>query len=169
MNKRIKKKEDKRVINELAKYIGKTIVRVGPTKNNDWSYTDGDPIKVLGIDKNGKLHYQYTGKDARIYGNDEFVLPRDFVDNNWILFQDAINPQENNPLNKWIGKKIKRIRPTEYGDKSYMCKWSFEYPVTLISASRFHVFIEYNDPSFKGEKILLDPRMAKPEDWVLAE
>lgn len=169
MNRRIKKKIATRVAENLAKYVGKNIIRTKPTKNGDWSYTDGEPIKFLGIDKTGKLHYQYTGKDTKIFGNGEFVLSRDFVDENWILFQEAINPQENNPLNKWIGKKIKRICPTEYGDKSYMCAMSYEYPVTLISASRFHVFIEYNNPNFKGEKKLLNPRMSKTEDWVLAE
>lgn len=167
MNKRIEKKRAKRRAKHLEKFIGKNIIRTKPVKDGDWSRTYGAPIKFLGIDKNGGIRYQHTGVEASIFKNEEFSLPSSFFDENWILFSDAVKPQKRNPLNKHIGRLIKRTCPVELKPGCYMLSIGYGVPVTLIAASATHIYIQYND-SEDGRRGLLDSRCAKPEEWELA-
>ena len=146
----------------LENYVGKEIIRTSPVNNNNWGFTSDEPIKFLGLNEEGCIRYQYTGHMARMFGTEERVLSKDYSDSNWILFSDAVKPQENNPLNKWIGKRIKRIRPASNGDTVFMS--SIEASI-LIAATSSHVYIE----CYFGKRILFDSRYAKPEDWELAE
>ena len=165
------KKSTKKIINTLSKYIGLEIIRTKPTSAigyvKDWSYTS-DPIVLIGFTADGCIRYRHTGMEARFFGNEEYTLPFSFTDRNWITYKKALRAK-NNELNKWRGKKIKRIRPTATcGDRSYMCEYGFEEPPTLISASKYHMVIMNNDIGLKGDKSILRSDYMNPEDWVLA-
>ncbi len=155
------KKSTRKVINHLRQYVGHEILRTKPT-NGDWSFTDDSPLLLVGFTSDGCIRYRYTGSEARFFGYDEFVLPFYFTDRNWITYKKAFKAK-GNVLNKWRGKKIRRIRPTSTcGDRSFM---SGDAP-TLISASKYHMVIECG---LKGTKCVLRSDYMNPEDWELAE
>lgn len=127
------KRATRKVINHLKQYVGHEVIRTKPALR-DWSNTD-EPILLVGFTSDGCIRYRYTrGFLAKIFGNRELVLPIHFTDRNWITYKKA-RKAKGNELNKWKGKKIRRIRPTFCGDGSYM---SGDAP-TLIST--FHTFI----------------------------
>lgn len=162
------KKSTKKVINSLSKYIGHEIIRTKPA-HGDWSYTSRDALLLVGFTSDGCIRYRHTGIEANLLGNEEYVLPFYFTDRNWITYKKALKAKSNE-LNKWRGKKIKRIRPTAtIGDRSYMCEFGFEEPVTLVSASKYHMVIMHNDFLLKGKTSVLRSDFINPEDWVLAE
>ncbi len=158
------KKALRKTINYLNQYIGHEILRTKPT-HGDWSYTSGDdPLLLLGFTSNGCIRYQHTGFDARILGDEEYILPLHFTDRNWITYKKALRAK-NNKLNKWKGKKIRRICPTPtVGSRSFMRE-----PVTLISASKHHMLVMYHDYGLDGQTTLLGADYMNPEDWILAE
>lgn len=158
-------KSTKKIVHYLSKYIGHEIIRTKPAgRYGDWSHTDS-PMFLLGFTSDGciKCRYRRYGKDI------ERVLPLHFTDYNWITYKKALKAK-GNELNKWRGKKIKRIRPTaKIHDGSFMCKFDSDAPVTLVSASKHHMVIMHNAPSLKGNTYILNSAYVKPEDWVLAE
>ncbi len=116
------------------------------------------PLVLVGFTPDGRI------KCCQILGKQERILPIYFTDRNWITYKKALRAK-GNKLNKWKGKRIRRIRPTViFGDRSYMS----EAP-TLISASKHHLVIICNDIDFKGEKRVLSADYANPEDWELVE
>lgn len=162
------KKSTRKIINSLSKYIGHEVIRTRKTMTGDWSYTD-EPILLVGFTSDGLIRYRRSGIDARLLGNGEFTLPLSFTDRNWITYKNALIAKHNK-LNKWRGKKIKRIRPTSTcNDHSYMCEYDFEKAPTLISASKYHMVIMHNDDFLKGQTTVLRSDYMNPKDWVLAE
>lgn len=166
------KKSTRKIINHLIQYIGLEVVRTKPKQgliwSGDWSYTD-EPIIILGFTSDGCIRYRHPEREARIFGNKEGTLPFSFTDRNWVTYKKALRAKHN-VLNKWRGKRIKRVRPTATcNDHSYMCRFPFQQPPTLISASKYHMVIEHNDIGLKGHKSVLRADYIKPEDWVLAE
>ena len=157
------KKSTRKVINHLRQYVGHEVLRTKPA-GRDWSYTDDSPLLLVGFTSDGCIRYRHTGFEARIFGDGEFVLPFCFTDRNWITYKKALKAK-GNELNKWRGKKIRRIRSTSFGDHSFM---SGEAP-TLISASKHHMVIMYNAIGLKGKKCVLSSDYMNPEDWELAE
>ncbi len=158
------KKSIRRTIDSLRKYIGYEVIRTHPV-NDDWSYTSDEPILLTGFTPDGRIKYVHTGTDKFIFGSKEYILPISFTDRNWITYKKALNPR-NNTLNKWIGKEIIMTHPEPMtGDCSFTHK---ESPVTLISASRYHITIMYNDGLLKGKKSTLDSKFNNPSDWKLA-
>ena len=158
------KKSTRKVINHLRQYVGHEVLRT-KTARGDWSYTNGSPLLLVGFTSDGYIRYRHTGFEAQILGDKEFTLPVQFTDRNWITYKKALKAK-GNELNKWRGKKIRRIRPTStIGDHSFM---SGEAP-TLISASKHHMVIMYNDICLKGKKHVLRSDYMNPEDWKLAE
>lgn len=97
----------------------------------------------------------------------EGVLPFHFTDRNWITYEEALRA-ENNPLNKWKGKQIMRIRPAHPISDYFMSDSPYPAP-TLISASKYHMVIMHNDSVDKGETTVLCSAYTNPDDWVLAE
>lgn len=157
------KKSTKKTINYLKRFIGHEIIRTKPA-GKDWSYTGDDPILLVGFTSDGLIRYQYTGFDLENLGSKERVLPIHFTDSNWITYKKALRA-ENNKLNQWKGKKIRRICITCRGIDDYI---SGEAP-TLISASKHHMVIMHNDFKRKGKKRVLGPDFVKFENWELAE
>lgn len=157
------KKSTKKTIKYLQRYIGHEIIRTKPARG-DWSYTDDAPLLLVGFTSDGRIKYRYTGMDSRILGDKERVLPPHFTDRNWITYKKALRA-ENNKLNQWRGKKIRRICPTYRHDSSFM---SGNAP-TLISASGHHMVIILNNFGLEGVKSFLGPEFVKFEDWELAE
>ncbi len=158
------KKSTRKVINHLRRYVGHEVLRTKPACG-DWSYTDDSPLLLVGFTSDGCIRYRHTGFEAQIFGNKEFVLPFCFTDRNWITYKKALRAK-GNELNKWRGKKIRRIRPTStIGDSSFM---SGKAP-TLISASKHHIVIMRNDIGLEGTKSVLRLDFVNPEDWELAE
>lgn len=165
------KKSTRKIINHLKQYIGLEVVRTKPTQGiiwaGDWSYTS-EPIIILGFTSDGCIRYCHA-ESSGLFDNKEDILPFSFTDRNWITYKKAMRAKHN-VLNKWRGKKIKRIRPTATcGDRSYMCQHVFDSAPTLVSASKYHMVIMYNGFLQKGHKHLLRADYIKPEDWVLAE
>lgn len=157
------KKSTRKTINSLRKYIGHEIIRTHPI-HGDWSYTD-DPLLLTGFTPDGRIKYIHTGNGKNIFGSKEYILPIYYTDRHWITFKKALRPK-NNPLNQWIGKKIIMTHPEPItGDRSFTHE---ECPVTLVSASRYHITIMYNDFGLKGKKITLASRFNNPNDWRLA-
>lgn len=158
------KKSTRKTINSLSRYIGHMVIRTHPV-NGDWSFTAKEPILLTGFTSDGRIKYVRTGIDKIIHGSKEYILPIYFTDRNWITYKKALKPK-NNTLNKWIGKKIIMTHPEPIsGDRSFINK---EKPVTLISASRYHITIMYNHYPLKGQKNTLDSRFSNPSDWTLA-
>lgn len=152
------KKSTKKVINHLRRYVGHAVLRTKPT-HRDWSYTDGDPLLLVGFTPDGCIKYRHTGFDLVIFGDGEFILPISFTDYNWISYKKALK-SKGNKLNMWKGKKIKRIHPVATsGDRSYMNG----YAPTLVSASKHHIVIMSH-----GKKKVLGPNYSLFEDWELA-
>ena len=151
------KKSTRKVINHLRQYVGHKVIRTRPACG-DWSYMGDSPLVLVGFTPDGRI------KCCQILGKQERILPIYFTDRNWITYKKALRAK-GNKLNKWKGKRIRRIRPTViFGDRSYMS----EAP-TLISASKHHLVIICNDIDFKGEKRVLSADYANPEDWELVE
>lgn len=157
------KRSAKKVINYLRQFVGHEMLRTKPACG-DWSFTDDSPLLLVGFTSDGCIRYRYTGSDAKIMGYQEHVLPIHFTDRNWVTYKRALKAK-GNKLNEWKGKKIRRIRPNTFGDKSFM---EDEAP-TLISASKHHMVIMHNDSYLKGRKTVLRSDYMNPKDWELAE
>lgn len=155
------KKSIKKTVNYLKQYIGHEILRTKPSYG-DWSYTS-DSILLLGFTPDGCIRCLHTGIEAKIFKGKEDVLPIEFTDRNWITHKSA-KKSKNNELNKWKGKRIRRVRPAGY-DRSFMR----EEPPTLITASKHHIVIRYEDWILKGRMKILDSRYNKLEDWEVVE
>jgi hypothetical protein len=156
------KKSTRKVINHVQQYVGHEVIRTKQTRG-DWSYTD-NPILLLGFTSDGRIRYRHTESDAKIFGNDEFVLPAHYTDRNWITYKKALKAK-GNQLNKWKGKKIRRIRPTPTcGDQSYM----HDTPI-LVSASKYHMVVMENSVGLEGKKVVLNSSFMNSDDWELAE
>lgn len=130
----------------------------------EWGYTE-EPIKLLGFSQDNRIICKYTD-NSHFPSRDEKILRIEYTDCNWILYTDAFNPK-NNQLNKWKGKKIKRIRPAG-NSMDFMCNSPTSKPPILISASKYHVILMLEDPGLEGTTIILDARYANPKDWTLA-
>lgn len=158
-------KSTKQVVDYLKRYIGCKMIRTKRTEKNwDGSYTD-HAIIFEGFTSGGLIKFRYTGFEAKVFGTKVRTLPLDFTDRNWITYEKALRAG-GSELNKWKGKRVRRIRPTEIiGDRSYMDG----EPPTLVFASKHHVMIMSNEPWCKGKTMLLRCDFAKPEDWELAE
>lgn len=166
------KKSTRKIINHLKQYIGLEVIRTKPTQgliwSGDWSHTD-EPIIILGFTSDGCIRYRHSGFGKIVFGDEEHILPFSFTDRNWITYKKAMRAK-NNVLNKWRGKRIRRVRPTAtYGDHSYMCRFGLDRAPTLVSASKYHMVIEHHDAGLEGDKSLLRADYINPEDWVLAE
>ena len=156
------KKSTRKVINHLRQYVGHEVLRTKPACG-DWSYTDDSPLLLVGFTSDGCIRYRHTGMKARILGDEEFVLPFHFTDRNWVTYKKALKAKSNE-LNKWRGKKIRRIRPT-----STTGAFMSGIDPTLVSASKHHMVIMYNVYWLKGTKIVLSSDYMNPADWELAE
>lgn len=157
------KKSTRKTIKYLKRYEGHEIIRTKPV-SEDWSYTE-NPILLVGFTADGCIRYRETGFNLRIFGNQELVLPIQYTDRNWITYRKALKAKDNK-LNEWRGKKIRRIRPTPIiGD----CSFIEASAPTLISASKHHMVIMYNDIGIEGDISILNRDYMNPEDWKLAE
>ncbi len=145
-----------KTINRLSKYIGKEIIRTNPTYKGDGSYTDST-ILLLGFTPDGKIRYRNTTL-SWLFGDKEDTLPISFTDMNWTTYKKALR-SGGTKLSKWRGKKIRRINPTTIGDRSFI-----KEPVTLLSASKSHMVVKYDD----GSESVLDWSYTKFEDWIIA-
>ena len=162
------KKSTRKIVSRLSSYVGIEVIRTKPTVTGDWSKTD-TPILLLGFTSDGRIRYRHLGFERNIFGDVEYTLPISFTDRNWITYKKAMKPK-NNPLNKWRGKKIKRVRPTATcGDCSFMCRNIWDAAPTLVSASKYHMVISRNDSIWKGRQTVLRSDYMDPKDWVLAE
>lgn len=156
------KKSTKKIVRHLRRYIGQDIIRISGTSKGDFSYTSGEPVTLIGFTLSGRMRIKYHNICLKGMIT---TLPVSFTDYMWIPYSTALKAH-NNSLNQWQGKKVRRTKPTKrIGDRSYMCDLSFETPVTLISASKHHVVIEYNDSTLN----VLGPDFAVPSEWELAE
>ena len=113
----------------------------------DYSYTD-DPIIITGLTSDGRI----ICKD--VDGRYERILDTAFTDCNWVKYSSTFKATKN-PLNKLRGQKVRRIRPTTRGDKSFMSG-----NVVIVNATYSHVVIE-----FKGEKVVLGREYTNHKDW----
>lgn len=163
----------KTVPESLKKLAGKEIIRIGSTINGDWSFTN-EPVLLKGFSSDNSMIIQYI-KEYNIFSDERIdVLSVYFTDDNWILLEDALK-SEDNELNKLIGKRIKRIRPVENlsrryihrEDHSYMCEYG-EIPPTLVSASKYHMFLKEYDARGNENHIIIGPRYSNPKDWIEA-
>lgn len=155
------KKSIRKTCRYLSRYIGQEIIRIVPARYEDGStdlYYVKYPVLLIGFTPKGEMKIRYTGIMAKVYGNEEYILPLSFIDRNWVTYKKACKAK-NNELNKWKGKKIKRVRPVGRVDRTYM-----DEHVTLISTSKHHMVV-----MVQGKKVLLDSRWIKPEDWILVE
>lgn len=158
------KKSVKKTVEYLKRFVGQEVLRTKRTLAGDRSYKE-DPVIIVGFTKDGHIIIRYTGVNAVAFRNVDYILPPDFTDRNWTTKRKALKAK-NSRLNQWKGKKVKRIRPTDLGCRSFMCDYD-EYsnePPILISASKFHVVVRDEDGTF-----LLGFDYADPADWVLAE
>lgn len=151
----MKRKTMKQTINRLSNCIGKEIIRINPTCNGDESYMD-KPILLLGFTTDGSIRYRHTTY-SWLFGNKERTLHISFTDMNWITYKKALR-SGGTKLSKWKGKKIRRIEPTIMGDMSFI-----KEPVTLLSASKSHMVVKYED----GSESILDRSFTKFEDWII--
>lgn len=147
------------VITWLKNYVGREMIRSGPTTANifpqDWSYTDA-PVIIMGFTQQGEIICKHPGINALAK-----VLPLSFTDRNWIPYNNVFDVTHTS-FNQWRGKKIKRIRPTStFGDRKYMS--DSDAPI-LISASKYHMVVDTS----QGTTILRSDYM-NPEDWILAQ
>ena len=124
----------------------------------NWDFIN-DPLLLIGFTSDGCIRCRWTGYQKQTFGDKEFVLPLGYTDCNWITYKEALKAK-GNELNKWRGKKIRRIRPTSRGDRSWM---TGEAP-TLISASEYHMVIRVGI-----QEVVLGLEFVNPEDWDLAE
>lgn len=151
------KKSIRKIVNRLRPLVGHEIIRIKPTCDGDFSYTDKKLI-LLGFTPKGELIIQNEkNKGSKYY---ERTLPLEFTDWFWISYKRALK-SGSSPLNKWCGKKIKRTTPVfmPWGEmKIYMDR------NVLIHASKHHVILS----GWLGERIL-NCCFAKPEDWALDE
>ena len=159
------KKSTKKVVNYLRRYIGCEMIRTKRTaEHGDGSCTDHAVI-FEDFTPDGCIKYRHTGFEETVFGTEVFTMPLEFTDRNWTTYKKVLRGK-GSPLNKWKGKRIRRIRPTDkIGDRSYMG----DEPPTLISATKHHVVVRLNEPFFGGETKVLRCDFAKPEDWELAE
>lgn len=166
------KKSTKKMVNRLSRYIGQAIIRTGPNRvTGDRSYLD-DPIILKGFTNNGEIIYSYLPNSARgmSFGTNDRVLGLSYTDDQWKLLSKIFKPKGND-FNRYLGQKICRVRPAIYtyiGTEDYSYTDKYE-AVKLISATKYHLVIEYTDPILQGKKSILAFEFAKPEDWVLAE
>lgn len=165
------KKSTRKVLNYLKQYIGNEVIRTKPPFRekgaSDWSYTD-EPIIILGFTTNGCIKCRHEGELKYIFGDKEVILPFSFTDRNWITYKKA-KKAKNNKLNRWRGKKIKRISSTASERCDYMCKYSLSEAPTLVSASKHHMVIieTYPEDGIEIKRILYS-EFTQPGDWVLA-
>jgi len=164
------KKSTRKTVERLKMYIGQDIVRTRPTqKIGDCSYTD-EALTLIGFTPSGEMIVKNPEGSfgARVFGTKPEILPIYFTDTAWITYKKATKAKGNS-LNKWKGKRIRRICPTAHvGDRSYMCDFGEKAP-TLISASKYHIFIEHNNIGIEGKRSLLRFEFANPNEWELAE
>lgn len=185
----------KKVIDrKLKKLVGQKIIRIGPTMNYDWTFTE-EFVILKGFTLDGRMKIQYT---EGTFSNQEDTLSIDFTDCKWIQSSMAMKPKGNS-LNKYIGQRITRVKPavsprskgtapifllgsigstkgieympfnfnqSEYiVDNSYMNE-SFEKASTLVAATKHHVILESNTV---GGIIILPSYFANPDDWKPVE
>lgn len=157
-------KKLRKVIQSMRPYIGQQIIRIAPAIYpsgvgvKDYSY-GSEPVILRGFSSKGEARITRSDKQNRHAHNCSIS----FTDRNWILYSD-ISCTGKSRLNKWRGRRIKRIRATKLGDRSFMS----EEGVELIWATPYHVNISWN---FMGEprECLLNSLYAAPEDWVPVE
>ena len=120
-----------------------------PMGGEDYRFTT-TPITFIASLSNGEMLVKVNGKEE--------WLPAYFNDGQWV---PANNPYVGvkTELHKWKGKMVRRKVPVVKEERFFV-----ENAVKLISATRYHVVVETKD----GERILLDVRFTKPEEWELA-
>lgn len=166
------KKSTKKIIKALSRYIGHEIIRTKRIDTGDGSYTDY-PILLIGFTPEGEIKYRNVMGRQNMYGDAVHILPSSFTDRNWITYKKALRAK-NNELNKWKGKKIKRVCPTQNGNRAYMCEAPCGEFITLISASKHHLLIKNdnmmnNMNRLKGDEKILNYEFTNPKDWILAD
>lgn len=153
----------------LKSYIGKKMIRFQPAHLNqngkDYAHMNGAPLLFSGFTEDGKIKYRFTGMECRLFGDQENILPFHFNDDGWLTFEEATTPDENNPLNKWIGQTIMRISTTSETDRYYVCNDDY----ILGAASKYHLYVKYADPCMHDEYIFLDDTYTDPTQWVSKE
>lgn len=152
------KRSTKKVVKYLRRYIGCEIIRTKPAQGDRIFMTER--IKLVGFTPDGRIKYCYAGWKERIYGDKEFDLPLQFTDRNWTTYKKALRAKGNG-LNKWQGKRIKRISSTPIINSSFHMYG--ENP-TLISASKHHMLVMCEDGYYE----LLDESFCNLKDWELA-
>lgn len=155
------KKSLKKNLRYLERYIGKEIIRIHPVDGN-WKHTNY-PILLLGFTLDGKMRFQYTRDHLEIHGKEVFLLEEQYTDRFWITYKKAIK-SKNNPLNKWKGRTIHRVRATITNEGAFM-----KMPVILKSASKHHMVVEATVDFLHGRVFVLDARFCNPEDWELSQ
>lgn len=139
------------------------VIRTEATVTGDISYTN-EPMVLLKIKESifgtARLVVTYPSNyiDGKAKGKTLTLRP-EFTDDKWITYYDA-KAGGDSPLNKWIGKKIKRRKPTKRGNTSCMKKSQ-----ELIHANQHHMVLLSED----GNEIFLGPDYTNPDDWILAE
>lgn len=151
-------------IETLERYIGKDIIRTVPASHAVNISLDDSPVTLIDINKNGRMIVAYSknSEKAAIYGTSRECLPIELSDGNWTLYENALKAEEN-PLNKWIGKKIRRTAPTKVLENTLFMKG--EIPV-LLSASKNHMLVKFKNLMNFEETRLLGPDFVDGE-WEL--
>lgn len=187
------KKAAKKAMKRLERYIGHDIIRVLPVTrtrcyrnecNNlikkamevecNSVYTSV-PLTLMGFTADGKMqvHFPSYTIEGKLLGTQPFELPSCCIDTLWIPYKKALTAK-GNPLNKWKGKKIRRIKPIKSMADSDA---PFEPWIgTLVSASKHHVILEGGDTvEYKGSYYIdenfkvLDYEYTNPSEWELVE
>lgn len=165
------KKSLRKTINHLSQYIGVRIIRtqlsIYKDGRKDYSYTQGSII-LTGFTKDGRIKYRHIERhDLRLFGKEEYTLPVEMTDRNWISYRKALKAK-NHSLNQWRGKQIKRTAPTKFGDKTFMDADMYsDFPI-LIAASKHHVLVEVTN-IFQGKIRYLLGCKYVDGNWELAE
>ena len=91
------KESTKKIINPLSQYVGTEIIRTKPSCG-DWSFTN-HPMLLVGFTPTGCIKCRFSGAEVQVIGNNEFILPTNYTDYNWISYKKALKAEENE-LNK---------------------------------------------------------------------
>ena len=164
MNRSIKKIINKR----LRKLVGHEIIRIGPTEPSyDSAYTE-QPVILEGFTKSGKMIVKYPRRLNCLFGSSQQILSTEFTDRKWRLYSRVFK-KGNSKLNRWSGKKIRRINPVCFLS-GYKCTMFINEPVALISASKSYLVIKVENEFLQLSQIrILRWEYANPRDWELAE
>ena len=165
----------------LTQFIGKEIIRTSPAlisgntqfpqiQNRvvepvyDWTYTESS-ILLYGLTDKGEIEFEFAHTVGGL-AKKKYVMPAYFTDKSWSTMEEAMKIDRDNPLNKWIGQTIKRVRPTARYGNIFVENQNKGYP-KLVYVAKNHIVLMR--PEYGGKSVIYGPDFVKPDDWILAE